>query len=66
MPIEHQVYLTDLQVAERYVVSRPTVWRWVRIGQLPPPVSIGPNTRRWRIATLDDWDAKFHQPEVQP
>jgi predicted DNA-binding transcriptional regulator AlpA len=66
MPTEHQVYLTDLQVAERYVVSRPTVWRWVRIGRLPPPVSIGPNTRRWLIAALDAWDAERQRPEVRP
>jgi prophage regulatory protein len=51
-------FLTDLQVADRYAVSRPTVWRWVREGHLPPPESIGPNTRRWRIATLDEWDAR--------
>ena len=24
------VYLTDRQVAERYQVARPTVWRWAR------------------------------------
>ena len=58
MPTPQQAFLTDLQVAERYAVSRPTVWRWVRIGHLPTPESIGPNTRRWRIKTLEQWDAQ--------
>ena len=49
-------YLTDRQVAERYEISRPTVWRWVSIGHMPPPEAIGPNTKRWRVATLADWD----------
>lgn len=49
-------YLTDKQVAKRYVISRPSVWRWVREQHMPPPEAIGPNTKRWRVATLDDWD----------
>ena len=49
-------YITDRGVGARYKVSRPTVWRWVRIGHLPPPEAIGPNTKRWRVATLDAWD----------
>jgi len=58
MPTPEQKFITDLQVAERYAISRPSVWRWVRLGHLPPPESIGPNTRRWRIDTLDKWDAR--------
>ena len=51
-----KVYLTDREVAARYGVSRPTVWRWLRVGHLPPPETIGPNTKRWRLATLEGWD----------
>ena len=51
-------FIRDTGVAERYDVSRPTVWRWVRDGLLPPPESLGPNTRRWRVATLDAHDAQ--------
>ena len=58
MPTPEQHFLTDLQVAERYAVSRPTVWRWVRIGHMPAPEAIGPNTRRWRVETLEQWDAQ--------
>lgn len=49
-------YLTDKQVAERYQISRPSVWRWARDGLLPPPERLGPNTQRWRVATLEAHD----------
>ncbi|MGE3771477.1 MAG: hypothetical protein AB7I32_01020 [Gammaproteobacteria bacterium] len=26
--VEHERFLTDRQVAERYGIARPTVWRW--------------------------------------
>jgi excisionase family DNA binding protein len=54
-------YLTDREVATRYSVSRPTIWRWVRLNHLPAPERIGPNTQRWRVAALEDWDAKREQ-----
>lgn len=41
-------YLTDRQLAERYGVSRVTIWRWARSGRLPAPVRLGANTTRWR------------------
>jgi len=51
-------FITDKQVAERYAISRPSVWRWVREQHMPPPEAIGPNTKRWRVKTLDDWDSQ--------
>ena len=51
-----KVYLTDREVAARYGVSRPTIWRWLRMGHIPPPEAIGPNTKRWKLATLEGWD----------
>ena len=50
-------FIRDISVGERYDISRPTVWRWVRDGLLPPPESLGPNTKRWSVVTLDTWDA---------
>ena len=56
MNIEQKVYFTDREVAARYGVSRPTIWRWLRAGHLPRPETIGPNTKRWKLAALDEWD----------
>lgn len=51
-------YLTDNAVAQRYSVSRPTVWRWVSEGHLPRPVKLGENTTRWRLTDLLEWEQK--------
>jgi prophage regulatory protein len=56
MSSQDKIYFTDREVAARYGVSRPTVWRWLRVGHLPSPETIGPNTKRWKLATLDGWD----------
>jgi predicted DNA-binding transcriptional regulator AlpA len=49
-------FLNDTEVGWRYGISRPSVWRWVKTGYLPDPEALGPNTKRWRVATLDEWD----------
>jgi len=38
---------SDRDLAERYGVSRMTIWRWARVGKLPEPVKLGENTTRW-------------------
>lgn len=46
-------WVTDLFLADRYSVSRATIWRWAKIGKLPPPQKIGENTSRWELAEAD-------------
>lgn len=41
----------------RYPVAAATIWRWVKRGDFPAPVSLGPQTTAWRIDELDIWDA---------
>lgn len=57
-------FLTDRQVAERYGVSRPTIWRWRNEGRFPLPVKLGPAVTRWRLADLERWEQT--QGEVAP
>lgn len=38
-------YLSDKAVANRYEVSRATVWRWANDKQLPKPIKINGSTR---------------------
>ncbi|MDO8864138.1 hypothetical protein Q6D67_20845 [Haliea sp. E1-2-M8] len=40
-------WATDLTLAEYFDVSRCTIWRWAKLGKLPPPEKIGDNTTRW-------------------
>lgn len=40
-------WASDQYLADYYEVSRCTIWRWVKLGKLPAPEKIGPNTTRF-------------------
>ena len=50
-------YLSDKALAERYEVSRATIWRWAKNEQIPAPVKINGSTR-WLIESIEAWEAK--------
>lgn len=37
--------------------SKPTIYRWVKLGRFPAPVKIGPNSVAWRWGDLRTWAA---------
>jgi predicted DNA-binding transcriptional regulator AlpA len=43
------------ELQEIIPVSRSTLWRWVRNGKFPSPISLGPNTRAWREEDIRIW-----------
>ena len=49
IPIE---WASDIQLAQRYSVSRATIWRWVTEGNLPKPKKLGANCTRWRLSEV--------------
>lgn len=49
-------FLTDKEVALRYNVTRPTVWRWLRFGRIPTPLKLSPRCTRWNEETLRRWE----------
>ncbi len=49
---QSQKYFTDRDLAARYAISRASVWRWVKQGQLPEPVTLGPATTRWSLDAI--------------
>ena len=50
---ESPEFLTDLQVAQRYGISRATVWRWAsKKTDFPAPISLSAGTTRWNLAAL--------------
>lgn len=51
------MFLTDVQLAARYAVSRATIWRWSRFEDFPDPVSLSPNCTRWRLVEVEKWEA---------
>ena len=36
-------------------VSRSSIWRWVKSGDLPPPIALGPNCIGWLSAEIYKW-----------
>ena len=52
-------YLREPDLRERYGVGRTTIWRWVKTGNLPPPVRLGPNVVGWAEEKLDERDEKL-------
>jgi hypothetical protein len=42
----------------RYPVSAATIWRWVKQGSFPAPLSLGKQTTAWSVDDLDRWDAQ--------
>lgn len=52
------MYLSDKQMAHRYGVARPTVWRWLKTDPtFPKPISLSPGCTRWRLDEIERWEA---------
>ncbi|KAF0279164.1 AlpA family phage regulatory protein [Spiribacter aquaticus] len=49
-------FLTDIEVANRYSVSRITPWVWARRDCFPKPVRISSGTTRWRLSELEAYE----------
>ena len=43
------------ELSEALQVSEVTLWRWVRSGQFPKPIKLGPNTIGWRQGDVTTW-----------
>lgn len=51
------MFMSDREVAERYKVSPPTIWRWVKtLDGFPQPVKLSPGCTRWRSADLEAFE----------
>lgn len=52
------MYMTDKQVAERFGISRVTVWRWRKTDPaFPAPITLSPGCVRWKLADIEMWEA---------
>lgn len=51
-------YVSDKQVADRFGVSRITIWRWVKVDPtFPRPVAFSPGCTRWKLVDIEAWEA---------
>ena len=53
-------FISDKYLAERFEVSRATIWRWAREGNFPLPVKINGATR-WKISEVEAWETGQEQ-----
>ncbi|MEW6647828.1 MAG: AlpA family phage regulatory protein [Pseudomonadota bacterium] len=51
-------YISDRQIAERFSISRSTLWRWVAQGNFPAPFHLSPGCTRWRLSCVEAWEAE--------
>jgi len=56
-------FLRDIEIAIRYQVSRPTVWRWVKQGKFPKPIKLCGGSTRWRLIDLEAWEQAQSQKQ---
>lgn len=53
-------YLSDTQLAQRFAVSRQTIWRWHRErADFPRACSLSPGCTRWRLADVETWEGSL-------
>lgn len=57
-------FLTDLDVAHRFRVTRQTIWRWAGSGHFPAPLKLSAGTSRWRLDEILAFERKL--PRYSP
>ena len=53
--MQQSIYISDIQVAKQFGVSRATIWRWVQNSAFPKPVKLSPGCSRWKIEDVQKW-----------
>lgn len=52
-----QTYLTDTDIADRYNIARPTVWRWHRERpDFPRAIRLTAGCTRWKLSEIEIWE----------
>tara|TARA_R110002072_G_scaffold244646_1_gene403981 strand:- start:787 stop:972 length:186 start_codon:yes stop_codon:yes gene_type:complete len=51
-------YLSDTDLAKRYNIARPTVWRWHREqAAFPRAIRLTAGCTRWKLSEIEAWEA---------
>jgi len=54
----NNLYQSDKQLANRYKVTRQTLWRWVRHCKFPEPIKLSAGCTRWKLSDVEKWEAE--------
>lgn len=56
------MFLSDLQIAERWGVTRTTIWRWRKKDpSFPKPIQFSAGCTRWLLADIEAYEAAKSQ-----
>jgi excisionase family DNA binding protein len=53
---DRPIFLTSVELAERWKVSRTTLWRLAQRGDSPPALRVG-GSMRFRLSDIEAWEA---------
>lgn len=54
-----EIYFSDAQLAERFRVSKPTIWRWVKsVQDFPAPIKFSPGCTRWAGSQIQEYERR--------
>ena len=56
--MDNDRYLTASAVAELTTLSRATIERKVRAGDMPPPIKISERRKAWKASSIRAWMAE--------
>ncbi len=57
-PQASSIFLSDIQIANRYGVTRQTVWRWANSDPaFGKPIKLTPGCTRWKLSDIEAWEA---------
>ncbi|MCB1355986.1 MAG: AlpA family phage regulatory protein [Maritimibacter sp.] len=57
-PVRPSIFITDQQFADRWGVSRPTIWKMAKADpDFPQPIKLSPGTTRWRLEDVENYEA---------
>lgn len=59
--MDHERYLTASAVSELTTLSRATIERKVRSGDLPPPIYLSERRKAWKESAIRQWMAEREQ-----
>jgi prophage regulatory protein len=54
-----ELFLSDMDLATRFHVTRQTVWRWHRTNaSFPRAISFSAGCTRWKLSAIETWEQK--------
>lgn len=54
-PLDELMIVRQAALTKALGVSRQTLWRMVRRGELPEPITVSEGVKGWRLSTLRAW-----------